>query len=848
MNRKLFRAVSAAMLAVPGTVAALGLGPIDVKSALDQPLYAEIPILSASVSELQQLSAGLAPPDLFDRLGLEHPPVLSGVDVRVVGVDGGAPHIVVTSRGAMREPLLNLVVDVRWPGGRLLRDFAVLLDPPNLARRTGTRQTAVTATGFTPSQPMPGFNGDSYRVANGDTLWRIATAARPDTSVTVQQMVMALFRANPEAFFAPNINSLNAGAKLRIPTRDEIQAMGRAEALAEVRRQLGLSSPSQVAAAETTSDEPKAAPLALEPESVAQPPSLRLVDAESVGATAAATTADKPVSQIDVPGSESPGADPLIRLEGGGVGLQLVGMDELEARLPGLVGVEDVALAAREVGESVDAALAATQAADATVGDPVVEPPMEGTEPVAAVPLETAAAPANDDLDAAAQSATVEATTRAAGSSLTAQEAAAASESPVGDTAATSPVGAEEEAESSAVVSAAAAPSADTTAAPATPAPDTATEANQGALAKISGWLQNTRDGLMQDPRQLAIGGGALLVLALAVLAALRRRKGRAGDHEQPAPASAVATTRAAAPMAPPVREQSQSVPAEAEQGPETPAPAVPAAGPGVVHARARVDNVKHADFLMAMGQYGDAADLLREGLEEEPERDALRLKLLECFRESDDAEEFRALAESDRKRLTASGLWSQVEQLAQGFALLCTQPVTEVSLASSTAHADLDDELDLGEISDALAANSATDPEELVSDEELDRTVEAELRKLEEQSLTEDQDADVISFEEFQWQRAAGGAAASSTQQAPAAATQQVSDSWEMSTAASEDEGSSNFNEEEQSFVETKLDLARAYLEMGDDAGARTLFEEVLEEGNHGQRETAQQALVRLG
>lgn len=877
MNRKLLRAVSAAMLAVPGTAAALGLGPIDVRSALDQPLYAEIPILAAGPSALKQLSAGLAPPDLFDRLGLEHPPVLSGVNVRVAGIDGAAPHIVVTSRSAMREPLLNLVVDVRWPGGRLLRDFAVLLDPPNALRPTPTRRTAVAGTGLSSSVPAPGFDGNNYLVASGDTLWRIATAARPDTSVTIHQMVMALFKANPEAFFAPDINSLSAGANLRIPSREEIEAIGRAQARAEVRRQLGLTGPSSVATTETSPDEPGARTSAAAEKPSEQLPSLRLVDAQAVGAADAST--ELPLPAADVPGVESPGANPLIRLEGEGVGLQLAGMDELETRLPPMVGVEDMALAAGAVSDAVDAALAATQGADASVDDAVVAPAAESPKPaevnaeptltaaetgvsgakpavsesqsVAPAPEETNAVQATDQADAAGAGAP---STAAIPAAETVAGGAPPSEATESD-AATIPVpSAEVSGDAASAAGDATTPPAASTTVPATATPEAATESDAGTLAKVTGWLRETRDGLLQDPRRLAIGGGALLVLALAALAALRRRKGRAAEPAPDAAASVIATTRASAPMAPPVREDVADEIGHPEQPREASPPAQAASAPEpeptatVAQARERVDNVKHADFLMAMGQYDDAAELLRESLEEEPERDALRLKLLECLREHDDAHQFSALAERDRERLIDAGLWPQVEQLAQGFAVLATAPGSQASQIPTEAEAEPDEAFDLGEIDRALMAESAAESADLESDEALDRTVEAELRKLEEQSLVETQDADVISFEEFQWQRAAGDDVASSLDANPLADTsQQPLDNWEIDTPASEHEADAD-RDDEQSFVETKLDLARAYLEMGDDAGARTLFEEVLEEGDQDQQETAQAALRRLG
>lgn len=233
-----------------GTAHALGLGNINLRSALNEPLDAEIRLLSATPEELRVLTVNIASVEAFQRYGLDRPGYLTRIRFTVEPSGGGL--IKVQSSEPITEPFVTVLVEAVWPRGRLLREYTVLLDPPVFASRdqaqpqprTSARQPARDSRPATVQRPptrsaaanRPAYDGDSYTVQRNDTLWEIAQSVRPEDNISMNQMMLSLFQANPQAF-AGNINLLNAGATLRIPSAPEIYNIGRTDALAEVRRQ-----------------------------------------------------------------------------------------------------------------------------------------------------------------------------------------------------------------------------------------------------------------------------------------------------------------------------------------------------------------------------------------------------------------------------------------------------------------------------------------------------------------------------------------------------------------------------------------------------------------------------------
>jgi pilus assembly protein FimV len=256
-------------LALGGTNAlALGLGPVHVRSKLNQPLDAEIPVIQGSQAEAEGLIVNMAGAEDFERVGLNRSRISVPLEFAVVKGSRGDLVIKVTSKEPVRESYLDFLVEANWPKGRLLREYTVLLDPPLMAPATTRAATtaavapspgtvtlthrekpsrAAPAVARTPrAEPAPRVAAKPERAAparkagaeeygpveGGETLSAIARATRPDDGANVNQMMLALLRNNPHAFFKDNINALKRGAILRMPSAEEIRAVGSASAAA----------------------------------------------------------------------------------------------------------------------------------------------------------------------------------------------------------------------------------------------------------------------------------------------------------------------------------------------------------------------------------------------------------------------------------------------------------------------------------------------------------------------------------------------------------------------------------------------------------------------------------------
>ncbi|MCP4041592.1 MAG: hypothetical protein GY731_06490, partial [Gammaproteobacteria bacterium] len=260
MIRKLALWLAALTLAFPLGVLALGLGNVTVNSALNEPLNAEIGLMSLKAGEVEDIKVKLGTSDAFQRAGLDRPYILSKVRFRVREDAAGGAVIKVTTAQPLREPFLSFIVEVSWSTGRLLREYTLLLDPPiygaaisakvagpvvvvggedftTMKAPVGTGEsTAVTAAST--ADISGSFTGDTYGpTVKSDTLWSIARRVRPNSSISIQRMMLALQQANPQAFINNNINALRAGEVLHIPDLEDIPDMSQAEALENVRDQ-----------------------------------------------------------------------------------------------------------------------------------------------------------------------------------------------------------------------------------------------------------------------------------------------------------------------------------------------------------------------------------------------------------------------------------------------------------------------------------------------------------------------------------------------------------------------------------------------------------------------------------
>jgi len=174
----------AGALALPFAAHPLGLGKLTVESYVGQPLVARIELLSPNKEELDSLSAKIADPSLYSQNNLQYQGVLSRARIALERGPGDTAYLKVTSSTAVTEPYLDLLVDVNWASGRVVRDYTFLLDPPGAAATAVEPITPLRAGAAPAARPQsarpaaaaaaPSGQGDSYEVKRGDTLSKIA--------------------------------------------------------------------------------------------------------------------------------------------------------------------------------------------------------------------------------------------------------------------------------------------------------------------------------------------------------------------------------------------------------------------------------------------------------------------------------------------------------------------------------------------------------------------------------------------------------------------------------------------------------------------------------------------------
>lgn len=218
----------AALLPLQGHSA--GLGGINVFSALGQPLRAEIE-LHATPEELDGMSASVPSPDAFSRANLEYSPLMTDLEMNIER-RGSRSVIRLSSSRVINEPFIDVLVELRWSAGSLLREYTFLLDPVDVQPARVT--AAAPARAATVARAAPAVAADGQHVVRrGETLHRIAQDYLP-AGAELEQMLIALLRENPDAFAGGNINRLRAGEALSIPDDLAVAAVPAEEARREV--------------------------------------------------------------------------------------------------------------------------------------------------------------------------------------------------------------------------------------------------------------------------------------------------------------------------------------------------------------------------------------------------------------------------------------------------------------------------------------------------------------------------------------------------------------------------------------------------------------------------------------
>ncbi|PYC34633.1 FimV/HubP family polar landmark protein [Pseudomonas protegens] len=237
--RKLVLAIAAASALSSGMAQALGLGELTLKSSLNQPLVAEIELLDIKDLTAAEVVPSLAPAEEFAKAGVDRQAFLNDLSFTPVLNPGGKSVLRVTSSQPLSEPMVKFLVQVMWPNGRLLRDYSVLLDPSKFSPQAAAAAQAAPVSGPAVNAPVTRANKvskpEQYTTAPRDTLWEIAAKNRNGASI--QQTMLAIQALNPDAFIDGNINRLKAGRVLRLPDVVQSTALPQPKAIAEVAAQ-----------------------------------------------------------------------------------------------------------------------------------------------------------------------------------------------------------------------------------------------------------------------------------------------------------------------------------------------------------------------------------------------------------------------------------------------------------------------------------------------------------------------------------------------------------------------------------------------------------------------------------
>jgi pilus assembly protein FimV len=266
-QKPLFISLVLAGLVAAQDVHALGLGRLNVATGLGQPLVAEVDLTSTTGDDPDSIRANIATPAAYKSANIEYQGVLQNIRVQVLRRANGQPYLRLTSNQAINEPYLDVLVEVNSNTGRLVREFVLLLDPPGTAQASAEPtqaprppvpvQTAPSVSspapapaptysppsapaprGSRPSAPAPvsQSGGTSYTVKAGDNLSAIA-GRNVSSGVSVEQLMIAIQRSNPQAFAGGNINRLRSGVTLEIPSATDASAIAQNSAVSEVRAQ-----------------------------------------------------------------------------------------------------------------------------------------------------------------------------------------------------------------------------------------------------------------------------------------------------------------------------------------------------------------------------------------------------------------------------------------------------------------------------------------------------------------------------------------------------------------------------------------------------------------------------------
>jgi pilus assembly protein FimV len=779
-----------------GAVFALGLGDVRLESFLNEPLRASVDLLNLGGLHEDEIKIRLATTEDFAKLGVERNYFLTSIKFDVVADGHGGARILISSEEPVLEPYLDFIVEARWPSGRLIREYTVLVDPQVFSKATpvvsaskrveevegiqapAKKNGKVTAKGAAHDEeddtlgawgteggsggthvgvrgaelapgamPHRNYNaatsdapapGSRYMVHRDQTLWDIASRAKP-AGASVHQTMLDIQRLNPDAFINGNINRIKAGYIIYIPSAGEISSGNDAKALSEVSQQNQAWREGRDNEA-AVSTRPKLT-ISAEPEEIP--------DTAATGKGVAGGGGSTPQAQSIAGATVTNKAS----MQGGDTDARLAALEQQLQELQRIVTLKDDQIAA------LQSALAKSNGTAAVGTD--ATPTVDETAPTSVEEAEPA--PAEE-----------EATT------VPAEPARAVVEKPVTDTV-PGEVAANEQGKAEAP---AAAPKKST--AESKKAPPSKPETMSG-----SSWTS-----------YLPYILGAL-VLAVGGFLFAKRRSDLDEDDETP--------VRQAGPkedVFSAVRLQEQNLvlkpaPEETEALQPTPTGRDNRGYGERKHDEYAsdfdsADALAEADIYIAYGRHQQAIDLLNNALANEPGNPVYRLKLIEIYAERKN----RVGAATQMEKLQATG---DSESIARAESLMANLDVkSEPEYPQSNSYRTASD-------------GPGLSPNPLAMMKDSDSGLEADFTGLEiEETPSDDEELDL-------------------SRDFVAAESGQFED--EELVIAADSNG-----------LSTKLDLARAYLDMGDDDGARQILDEVVAEGSDDLKAEARALLPRIG
>ncbi len=856
MFRKIFPWIALLLLVVSDSSMALGLGDIKLKSALNQPFNAEIQLISADSLAKSQIVINLASQEEFSRAGVEHYFFLRSLKFVPVFKDDGSVFVKVTSKEAIKEPFLNFLIEVNWPNGRMIREYTVLLDPPAFTEvELTSAPEAAVSTSNNNYQPKrvetntiaednwsdndrysdnssdssdDGSSVDDYQVKDADTLWGIARKNKLQNT-SIQQTMVAIFNANPSAFSNNNMNQLKRGAVLEIASASQ-SGLSQQQALLEIARQNQLWG----------------------------------------GRGNAGTRPDAVIDTADYASTSSGGTDsePRLRLAAVGEGDTGGSSSALESEAVTTLSVENQSLRSRvdsqaERIEKLERLLELQSNELAAASDNAATSNEVNADPNSAAELTQTEA---GDVAGSTEVATLDE------DSLTAAEDTAANTSEISD----DPLSAiaddlnnagqqsAEEEQTSEVETA-------------VTENDTATEPTKvdnintapAMVTKDESFLDSITNftSSLGTTVWLAIGSGIFIIFFSFLY--IRRKNMEDEDFQD---SLVVPVTEDFEDEMPVVGDEILA----AEMGVDhdyIPESELENFDDDAVDTETNADPLGEADVYLAYGKFDQAERILRDALEEEPDRLDLRLKIMECFAETKSLSEFK-----DQKREILDVLATD-ETVAEQVNIMERQAWPEEQQQDDSLPSTEDIFGDLSFGNDEQSSDDLSFPDEKdtndsveVNNDDLDSALDMstaaasdESRNSEQSdSLTSDEfiDADIdlesdgLDFNSAADEESLNDDSVDGNHQAASEDVDFISES-ELMDSEMDDDLSTDEEEEpiDESILDlgdvdeasTKLDLARAYIDMEDFDGASEILQEVLTEGSDSQKTEAEELLDKM-